>query len=159
MSEVPPPFANYPRNAGSHGSADALRSLADGYFGLSRVFGINIVVAIALNLGIRAGVITGPLAIVLWLGVGVLVAFLTYAPNKKIGAGAGWSPAQPVIASILMGINSALCCGIVGFVVMQTIASNHIKRYGIKAGFFGLKKPLVEARIAELQAQEGSRPI
>lgn len=162
MSELPPEFAQYPRGTAPTGSLPQLRNLVDGYFGLSRVFGINIllvcverVVAI-LDKEASAG---GSLAFVggFALIVGLVVGFLSYGPNKQIGNGANWSPAQPIVASVLMGINSALCCGIVGYAVMQTIAANHLKRYGIKMGFFASKKK-IESQIAALEAQGLSGP-
>lgn len=156
MSETPPPYANYPRTMSAYGSAARLQSLSDGYFGLSKVFVINIVLALIIRLATTfsaPSTVSGVLGLVgaIVVGTTILIGFLTYGPNKKIGEGAGWSPAQPVIASILMGLNSALCCGIIGYVVMQTIASNHIKKYGIKTGFFGLKKKDVAQKISELQ--------
>lgn len=157
MSEMPPPFAEYPRNTPAYGSVAQLRSLAEGYFGLSRVFAINIGIVIATNLLSRSGSLSLALIGLILLGVGVLIAILTYGPNKKIGEGAGWSPAQPVIASILMGINSALCCGIIGYAVMQSIAANHMKPYGIKLGAFASKKK-VDEQIAAFEAQRGVGP-
>lgn len=158
MSETPP-FANYPRTAAAYGSSAALQSLSDGYFGLSKVFGINIVIVVATNLAARSGSVPlGILALIL-LAISVTIGFLTYGPNKKIGEGAGWSPAQPVIASVLMGINSALCCGVIGYSVMQSIATNHMKRYGVKGGMFGLKKGDVQGFVRDLEAREQSGRI
>lgn len=74
-----------------------------------------------------------------------------------IAYGKGWDPSAAMLASVLMGLNSALCCGIIGYVVMQQIASMEMKRYGIPAGFFGIRKAIVTARVAELRAQETSR--
>lgn len=155
MSEVPPPYAQYPRSTPNYGSLPQLRSLVDGYFGLSRVFAINIALAFAMRLASMFGglAVLGLFA----LAVGLAVGFLTYGPNKQIGYGANWSPAQPIVASVLMGINSALCCGIIGYAIMQTIAANHMKRYGIKMGFFASKKK-VEDQVAALEAQGVSGP-
>ena len=104
---------------------------------------------IPLNLLARSGAFTGEV-----LGLAALVVFavvfaLTLGPNKKIGAGAHWQSWQPILGSFLIALNSALCCGIVGYVVMQTIAANHIKRFGFRK----VNKKEIKARIAELQSQ------
>ena len=144
VSETPPPYAQYPRGVEpGYGSATALRSLFDGYNGLSRAFLINIAMVIPINLLARAGAISLPLVGLLAIVVFAVIFAVTLGPNKKIGEGAGWVPAQPLIAS-----SSALCCGIIGYVVMQTIAANHIKKFGLRR----VKKSEVQAKIAELES-------
>lgn len=156
MSEVPPEepspppvveppvqYAHYyrPQTGPSfHGSAEKLQALADGYFGLNWVFLANI----ALSMGF--GLVVGALArgkpvdpfdavhLLVYPVVGLAVGLLSYPQNKKIGYGVGWSPSGPAIASTLMGLNSALCCGIIGFVVMQQIAASEMKKYGVRVG-------------------------
>ena len=150
MSETPPPYAAYPRDAARTGTSKDLQNLFDGYTGLTLAFVVNIVLVLPLNLLSRSGVITPPM-----LGLGALVVFvvifaLTLGPNRKIGEGAHWESWQPLLGSFLIALNSALCCGIVGYVVMQTIALNHIKKYGLRRA----KKSEVNARIAELQSME-----
>lgn len=91
--------------------------------------------------------------------LGLIVAFLTYGPNKKIGEGLGWSPSGAVVASVLMGLNSALCCGIIGYVVMQNIALVEMKKFGLKGGgLFGLRKKDVDIAIESLRTQEANMP-
>lgn len=153
MSETPPPYANYPRTTSS--SAAQLQALMDGYYGMGKTFALNFVLVIALRV---AGFFMGPgIFFIGLLAVSVLMGFVTYPLNKQIGYGANWSPAQPIVASVLMGLNT-ICCGIFGYAVMQTIAANHIKKYGIKAGFFGLKKKEIKQKILDLQAAESSAP-
>ncbi len=162
MAEIPPPsgpppnYAAYPRDAG-YGTAAQLRLLADGYFGLNKIFVINIVLVFALRFSILS--IQGPSVLaVAGIGlviIGLVVGFGTYPYNKKIGEGANWGQGMPLVASILMGFNSALCCGIIGYIVVQMLAAQEIKKYGIKTGFFGLKKSEIEAKISQLQSSQG----
>ena len=154
--ETPPDYSgHYPRDQGSQfGSAEKLRALSEGYFGLNWVFLLNVVMALAAR-GIGLVATTPETAMVLLLcafgAIFLVIAFATYPYNKKIAFGKGWEPSMAILASILMGLNSALCCGIIGYVVMQQIAYAEMKKYGLKGGFFGLRKKDIEQRIAELQ--------
>lgn len=166
MSNVPPPgnFASYPR-PGMGPSASSLRTLADGYFGLNKAFLINIVLNFAGRMvGTGAGQSQpGPaLAII---GAYVLLMFVvitavTLPHNKKIGEGLGWTPSGPIIASILMGLNSALCCGIIGYIVVQGMAAKKFKEAGAPRGFFGYKKAELYHFIDQVgMSQSPSGPI
>lgn len=128
------------------------------------MFLINIVLAIAIN------VATGGLASLspnspagalsaYAIGIGIMflaITFLSLPANRKIGFGKGWGPSGPLLASILMGLNSALCCGIIGYVVVQQIAYTEMKRYGITPTFMGIRRQQVEERIREMQAMAQS---
>jgi hypothetical protein len=157
--EPPPQFAAYPRASASlYGASDKLRALAKGYFGLNKVFLVNIVLVFGLRAA-GASVSTVETAILFLIGevllLGLVVGFATYPFNKSIGYGANWGPGIAVLTSFLMAINSALCCGIIGYVVVQQIASKEMSKYGLKPAFFGgIKKHEVEAVISALQAQE-----
>ena len=105
---------------------------------------------VPLNVLARAGAITVPMVGLGALVVFVVIFFLTLGPNKKIADGAHWQSWQPILGSLLIALNSALCCGIIGYIVMQTIALNHIKKYGLRRA----KKSEVNARIAELRSME-----
>lgn len=163
-----PPFQGqspYPRdqvNVPLGGSAEKLESLGSGYHGLNMVFVGNIIVAMAINaLAQTSGDSLGAATIVLGLlvALGIGVAFATYPQNKKIGFGLGWQPSGAIIASILMGLNSALCCGVIGYVVMQQLAGNRMKQYGLRTGFLGVKKADIAASVSELrQSPAGSPP-
>ena len=155
MSNIPPTnsFANYPRQ-GTGPDANTLRLLADGYYGLNTAFLINVV----LNFATRAAS-TAPgksqgeiIALVggIVLVMTILIAAITYPHNKKIGQGLGWSPSGPMIASVLMGLNSALCCGIIGYIVVQGMAAKKFKEAGIPRGFFGYKKADLYAFINQM---------
>jgi hypothetical protein len=151
----PPHYAAYPRSTpGPYGTPDKLRALSEGYFGLNLIFGLNI----ALALGTMAIPAPKDLATLLAVAVGVrvvialVIGFATYPHNKKIGYGANWSSYWPAVASILIALNSALCCGIIGYVVMQQLASNEMRKYGLKVGFGGIRKKDVELKIAEMES-------
>jgi hypothetical protein len=70
----------------------------------------------------------------------IVITAITLPHNKKIGEGLGWSSSGPLVASLLMGLNSALCCGIIGYIVVQGMAAKKFKEAGIPRGFFGYKK-------------------
>ena len=106
---------------------------------MNLVFFFNVV----LSFGARLVALEGWTALLGYLGaVVLLVAGCTFPYNRKIGIGKGWPVGNAILASVLMGLNSALCCGVVGYVVMQMIASNEMKRYGLKSGFLGLGRQL-----------------
>jgi hypothetical protein len=152
--EQPPPqgYVEYPRDQ-SPGSYQQLKDLTDGYFGLNNAFLINLLLSLAGNAYFRtagAGADLG-LNLAFLAVVAVVVFFATLGPNKRLGAGLGWSPSGPTLASVLVALNSALCCGIIGYIVLQSMAMKRIRDYGLKGGFFGLKKKDVEARLAQLE--------
>lgn len=147
MSEQPPQqFVPYP-SGNNYGTREKLQALADGYFGLNNVFMVNLIMCVPLNLYMRT--LTDPGQALVTFGVAAVVLFVTILllslpQNKKIGFGLNWSPVSPAIASILMGLNSALCCGIFGYIIMQMLAANEMKKYGVQTGFFGMKKKAVQ---------------
>jgi hypothetical protein len=159
----PPPsdqFANYPRSGGVQ--ASTLRALADGYFGLSTAFGINVV----LNFAGRGltGVVPDSREVAILVLVGyvlfmfAIIFFVTLPHNKKVGEGLGWSPSGPMVASLLMALNSAICCGAIGYAVVQSMVGKKLKEAGVPRGTFGYKKADVYAFIDQL-AMQNQGPI
>ena len=170
MAEIPPGSEPPPPQAGTpapdytkayfrpsdipYGSAEKLQALADGYFGLNKVFLVNVLLAIGLR--VMLAVVTEPASALIAV-VGALVVlllaitFLTLPCNKKIAFGKGWPESSAILASILMGFNSALCCGIIGYVVMQQIAASEMKNYGLRTGFLGIKKKDIAAKVEALR--------
>jgi len=139
MSETPPQkFVAYPRETvATYGTPEKLEALGKGYFGLSIAFVANVVLFFAVQFCAVVGMAA------VFLGIVVLFAAviaLTIPHNKNIAYGKGWSKSQAWIASVLMGINSVICCGIIGYSVMQSQAMNEMKRYCVKPGFLGLYK-------------------
>ena len=152
---------HYRRPSDVHGSATKLQALADGYFGLNTVFLINIIVAVSYNVLPVLLPSTAASTVAMLLGIpamGLLIGFLSYPKNRRIAEGKGWQPSAALLASILMGLNSALCCGVIGYVVMQQIASKEMMRYGLKSRFLGLRKRDVEPAINELRESEARLP-
>jgi membrane-associated phospholipid phosphatase len=149
MSQIPPPsgpptpqFEGYYRQP-TGPSKQQLKDLAEGYFGLSIIFVANIGLAVFLNIVARS---TENIAVPL-TGIGIMflaITFATLPKNRLIARGKGWPDGHAVLASVLMGLNSALCCGIIGYVVMQSIAANELKRSGIKMGFFARKQAIMD---------------
>jgi hypothetical protein len=121
-----------------YGSAHQMKLLGEAYFELSNVFAINIVMALVARVVSAAAGVPGIIIALLAL-FGVVTA-LTLKPNRKIGEALGWTENGPMIASVLMGLNSALCCGAVGYIVVQGKASRELRNYGIRPGFLGINK-------------------
>lgn len=88
--------------------------------------------------------------------IGLVVGFASYPSNKKIGIGLSWSPSSAIVASMLMGLNSAFCCGIIGYVVMQHLATKEMVRYGMKPFLVGgVRKSDVMAVMDDLRVRDG----
>jgi hypothetical protein len=162
VNSPPQQFAAYPRpGAGTSEMADTLQLLSDGYFGLNLAFGLCILVGVVgyiLLLGLPSvGLppVVAVAAVVFILGVTYVASIaLILKPTKKLGQAMGWSPVIPWVASIA----TVFCLGLIGFVILQQIASSRMKSlFGVRGGFFGIKKAVVNRRIAELRAP--SNPV
>lgn len=146
----PPQYAAYPRaSAVPYGSPEKLKALGEGYYGLNWAFLINIVLGFVVNYtvsygGIRYFLVLAPVLL-------LVIAAITYPSTKKIAFGMGWAPGYAILASLLIGLNAVLCCGIIGYIVMQMIASNEMKRYGLKPGMLGIRKRDWKAAIAAME--------
>jgi hypothetical protein len=163
MSDTPPDgvrYARYHRPGDERLDPDLLQALSDGYFGLSYVFVANVLMVLPLQIMMaaqptsRSGWLAKEAGIFFWLLVMcVAIGLLSYRPNRRIGEGMGWSPGQVVAASLLLGINGALCCGVLGYAIMQSIASRRMSSvYKVRLGLFTGKRH-VQKRIDELRAQ------
>ena len=170
MSELPPindpgrpeQYVGYTRTPELYGTPEKLKALADGYFSLNTIF----VLTIALVLGSRALGDQIAQAVGVWGGLALeagviflLIASMSFPSNQKIAFGKDWPAGNAILASVLMGLNSALCCGVVGYLVMQSIAAKEMAKYGIKGSIFGgIKKPLVYARIEQMKVAPAAPP-
>lgn len=160
--EIPPQqYGSYYRPSQFSGSSVKLEALAKGYFGLTTAFIVNIAIVIAVRIVLSSSAATmtqGSYVTALIIAIGVVfvvITLLTYPSNKQVGIGMGWASSTPAWVSLLMGLNSALCCGIIGYVVVQSIAASEMNKYGVKGGAFrGVKKKEVAAAIADLKQQE-----
>jgi hypothetical protein len=148
-------YAAYPRPGmfPAYGNPEKLKALSDGYHGLTLVFLMNVALMIAVQVVAVALLETGVL-IGLFGFAFLLIGVSTYPFNKKIAFGKGWTDRAAIMASVLMALNSALFCGIIGFFVMQMIAAAEIKAYGVRSGILGFKRRDVMARVQELRAQQ-----
>lgn len=167
MSDTPPDGVRYARYRRPDEAVDPepLQALADGYFGLSYVFVANIL--IMLPLGIlstahptsRSGWLALEFFGFLWLIIMcTAIALLSYRPIRRIGEGMGWPPGVAVASSVLMGVNSVFCCGVLGYAIMQSIASRRMRSvYNVRLGLF-MSKRQVQKRIDELRALRAVEP-
>jgi len=153
----PPQFAAYARPGtpmGVAGSPDKLENLAAGYFGLSGVFLFHILylfggMMVAAMLSSNGNADTGTaIWLVCVLSTLVIIPVIAYRPIKRIGLALGWSPVLNVVFAIAL-----LFFGIIGYIVLQTIASSEIKKYGVKRRFFGgYKKKEIAEMVAAMRA-------
>jgi hypothetical protein len=155
--DPPPPYASYPRGDPLvlYGTPDKLQALSKGYFGLIGVFILNFVLLAAAEVVSRFLDFSLSLALVPVFG---LVALLTYPLNRQIAFGKDWPNRSAWLASVLMGLNSALFCGIFGYAIMQWIVLKEMMRYGIKSGYFEVSKREVDQVIAARRVQ-AANPI
>jgi len=157
-SAPPQQYAAYTRPGAFGGSPEKLQALADGYYGLNWVFLLTLVIVLGLRMGAGA-LFASPGQEVIFYGLAFVVPIfvvgaLSYPSCKKIAFGANWNSGMDIVAAVLMGLNSLLC-GIIGFAVMQSIASAEIKKYGVKGGsFLGFRKRDVLTAIEQLKAQQ-----
>jgi len=164
MSDVPPPqhFVAYPRGntPNRYGTADQLEALGNGFTRLNYVFIANIVLAIGVGALLGALHVRFPIIYLYELVILFLpIAALTYPQNKLIAFGKGWPPHVAVLASLLMGLNALLCWGLIGYVVMQNIASKEMKKYGALPGFMGVGRNFTAIVAARRQADAGGPTI
>lgn len=149
------PYGEYNRpgyNAGGPGNYEQLEALWKGYTWLNYVFGLNVILAVSSNAVVRS---TGEMSTMLAFAgfLFLIITAATMPANLQIAKGKGWQPAIAVVCSLLMGLNSALCCGIIGYVVMQSIAAKAMREeHGVpKGGFLGMKRADIEARLSQLR--------
>lgn len=172
MSENPPPvegqsnvppvqaYAAYPRamSTPNYGSPDKLEALMEGYYGLNWVF-LALVLCGALTLIVAFLTQDSSMAlplIILTAVVGIaFVGWVGYKYIKKIGFGLGWQPSAAIWVTIGLLLGSCIVSPILVFIVLQLMAMGEIKNYGIKGGFFGIRKKDIKARLAQLRQQSG----
>ena len=152
-----PEYAAYPRgDTLPPGSADQLKALRDGYFAVNLVFYVN--VALILGLLWATDRFWERFRWVFPVGLAVLclvIGSLSYSLlSKKIGYGANWNPGVAVLVALFMGMSSIGCCGLIGYVSLQSQAAAELRKYNLKSGVLGFRKKDVEALVAELRTQE-----
>lgn len=175
MSEKPPVlepdpnrpptgYAAYPRGGGDprpFGSPDKLEALMDGYYGLNWAF-IGFVVLAIVGFSVLVASDASPMGLVVGFGILfialVSLVALTYPCTKKIGFGLGWASSTPLLVSILLGVSAVVVSPIIAIIVLQLIAMGGIKSYGVKGGFFGVRKKDVKAKIDELRSERSTGP-
>ena len=157
-----PQFVAYPRgDYFQYGSVEQLQALADGYFGLTNVFLLNVVLsAVALSLSLWFEMAWGILLIVLAnIGVCVAVGYASYPSIKKIGFGANLPPATAAIWAAGYGATAWLLCGFVGFKLIHVVALREMRKYGLKVGTLSLRREYVKQEVARRCAQAKARPL
>ncbi|MFX9630870.1 hypothetical protein ABTO69_20175, partial [Acinetobacter baumannii] len=81
----------------------------------------------------------------------ILAGMLSFPHNLAILAAKGYPRWVAIAASIVTGISSPFCFGIIGLAIMQQSAIHELAKYGFKPGFLMTKRKFlkfVEDRIA-----------
>lgn len=153
----PPGESNYPRAQllPVYGTGGRLRALGDAYYGLSWVFVLNVFLFVV------AGAISVPANnINLFLAglilAAVIVGLVSFRYTRKLAFGMGWSVAGAIVSSIIIGSTLG---GIITYVVLQALAAQEIKKYGVKSGAFGFRKKAYKAILDERLSLEASQPV
>jgi hypothetical protein len=146
MSETPPTqYVAYPRTSpANYGSPEQLEALWEGYRGLNKVFLVEIVLILfVMFVGLPIG-FAGRYAGLIFSSC--VVGFLLYRQNQKIAFGKNWTKSTTIGITIAMTIFNVIpCIGLFGYVAMQTVAQNEIKKYGVRPGPFGIRQKDVKA--------------
>lgn len=155
MTQAPTPFTASTRHPSTnrYGSLEKFRALGDGYFGMNWVFAANLALAGGASVVLFSG---SGLFIPFAIASALLMAMLVYPTISQIAFGKGWSKRVAVGASILMGINSIFFCGVVGYAIMQVIATAEMRQYGFKTGL-GLTKQVFEDAFKEMLLARDSK--
>lgn len=170
MSNIPPetgppagggepayvPYARF--GAAAYGSPEQLRALYAGYNGLSLVFLANVlllfVISGLIGLSIESFGRTDLAVLVSYLLgfslLALIVGTLSFFQCVKIGYGKLWPKWKVYLASGLIGVQAFLCCGIIGYAIVQQIAYSEMKRYGLKPGFMGVRKADMEQKVQQM---------
>ena len=155
MSDNPPPqqYVAYPRpGSGPSMDADKLQALADGYFGMNRIFLLYFLAVVAYVVG---AVINNAIAFVLYLIAITLLIGLTGSKVARVGSGLGWSKGKVVLARVFMALNFFMR-GIIGFIFFHEATTRGMKRYGIRVGFYRIDKKWVDEAISNLRSRDSS---
>ncbi len=160
MASMPPiGESNYPRPdlMQSHGSADKLQALGEGYFGLTKAFALNFLLIIATGV-VNVATKGSPLVVLGMVGLTFLCAGIcSYGPNKKIAFGLGQDPGFAILGSIVTALLYWFCFGAISYMIYQSMAIKRLRIMASRlAGFGGLKKPVFYAAVEALRAQGGN---
>jgi hypothetical protein len=153
MAENPPTkYAAYPRqNLKVPGTADQLQALSHGHDGITWVMAAWI----AMNgfLIFLAATYGLPAAIILELLGAVFLGLFSGRAVEQIGVGMGWSRSKTTTVRVLFGL-SLFFCTIFGVLLLQTLANERMRKFGLKLGLMGIDKYRLARKVAELRALE-----
>lgn len=72
--------------------------------------------------------------------VAFAVGLLLVPTMKKVGAGLKWSSKSIIPVSILLGLNVMICGGAIGFIIVQQLTGEVLKKHGLKVNALALRK-------------------
>lgn len=153
MSNIPPvqSFANYPRASAI--TKEQVQMAADAHWGFGKAFLVTVLFSLC-TLALHAVSQDETFQLVAMgirlIGTGVFVFFITYPLNKKLGVLMEWPEGKPRTISIVMGVISATCMGIVAFIWGQQMSTLQLAKLGVPKKWYGFTKKGVKAYIATL---------
>lgn len=168
---APPPTVAYPRGqVGASPAADRLQALSDAYFSLTWVFVVAAVLVVFFTFNgamsaqgnakmdndpaYRLGYYMGPFML-----AGAVAWVMSYKTLQRASFGMGWNPRTPMWLSLVLGLQTCICCGAFGILIVQHILVGEMQKYGIKGRFLGgVRKDQIAAVVAQLRAQ-GPPPV
>ena len=148
MSETPPPkFVAYPRGdfiTSQYGTPERLKTLGDGYFGLTSLAGLNIFLWV---FGVIVGVLVASAVL---KGVIIVALCTTYYSLclpvfKSIMGGLGRSDLRAKMLALFTACTTFVLGGLVVCFVLEHFARREMKRYGVRSGWSGITKPQFQA--------------
>jgi hypothetical protein len=154
----PPQFAGYTR-PGIGGNPELLLALCDSYFGFQWVFLGNVLVLVGISGAVafaaqQAGMTMASVYLISYTITGIAVWFFSLKPAGQFAKGMGRPLSSRYLTASVLALQSWFCCGIVGYAIIQNKALTEMKKYGIRAGFFGVKRKDVVALVQQMQATQ-----
>lgn len=154
------PDSNYYRPTAFPGAADQLESLAEGYFDLYWAFLGTVVggaILFVLSGAISANTSRPDPTHLFTAAYAVLTgatALFSYRPTKSILSGLGWTRRLALPIALGVGLSSIFCCGFVGYGLVQQVAYDRLKRYGVKTSIFVMRWKDIEPVLTSIRKQE-----
>lgn len=154
MASVPPPpveYSNYPREQGL--SKRKVKAAVDAYYGYGKAILWTILFSlgtVVLHLVSSNDAYQLTIMILRWVGTGVFVAWVTYLPNQLMATAADWPDGKARTTSIIMGVISIFCFGIVAFIWGQMMAQSQMTTFRVPRKWWGFRKKDVLAYIDSL---------
>jgi hypothetical protein len=137
-TQYPIKYAAYPRGPRPYGSPDHLKAVAEIYYGLNTAGLIAFMFGLAVPAFADAiGHASMPLLVAFVVFTCVGTGLGVYPHLKKKGKLSGWWDGTSVVMAVLIGLLSPFCLGFFIIALIQSWATQELRKYGLGRGFFG----------------------